>query len=197
MYQPWLLRQTDVLVRLTAGDIFYSPHSARNSVDADKLFNRGAREQATSHGSAFAWWTRFLCSNKIVLAAAAARAANGATRRVNAARGFARNCFRGACFDIYESWHVEASVWVKGTRWIFGIPWTGQSSYFLFMPRIIFIKESGKFLRQSRANIVISKAFANFETKTVFDSELISNAVLGNLFCATVLLATTFQERLS
>lgn len=41
MYQPWLLRQTDVFVRLTAGDIFYSRRTARNSVDADKLFYRG------------------------------------------------------------------------------------------------------------------------------------------------------------
>lgn len=57
----------DVFVRLTAGDIFYSRRTARNSVDADKLFYR---EQPRPTTLAFAWWARFLCSNKIVLAAA-------------------------------------------------------------------------------------------------------------------------------
>lgn len=53
--------------RLTVGDIFYSRRTARNSVDADKLFYR---EQPRPTTLAFAWWARFLCSNKIVLAAA-------------------------------------------------------------------------------------------------------------------------------
>lgn len=42
--QPWTMVgfPDNVFLRLTAGDIFYSRRTARNSVDADKLFYRGS-----------------------------------------------------------------------------------------------------------------------------------------------------------
>ena len=54
------LRRTD-----SRRHILFTAHR-RNSVDADKLFYRGSEPRPTT--LAFAWWARFLCSNKIVLA---------------------------------------------------------------------------------------------------------------------------------